>query len=558
MLKSIRRKMPAQPLACSVGTYVYSYEPSHAVQWCHNIPHVDSSLQTVSQSFNESASSPAEYIATVVGLPAVIMVLGILSVVILQVSMCCRFCFTCCTCGPKTFNKNQPDFQSKVVKRRKLLFTLFYVFSLLTILADQAVFFGNAQFDSGVEETQNSFSGLATISNGMIIEGNLVSANIVSVSDSFATTSCGGNSSVTDNFDSLADSVDSFTDILDPLPKMFTDINADLEKNAIENKNQVVFIFYAFILALAVLFMLCPLFEFKTILKFVIVISEVVVIALTVMCCIEMVIATVLADYCMEPTENLLSILPKGDIRDLLRYYTQCVGDNILTDPLTDIKEVLWDMQVQMTYLYENTDSPCYNEAPLVTVNNSLIALGTNIDNIACLVSCDEIAPLWVGAINDGFCTDFFTGYATIWIQQFVTAGLLYALCCTASVLYEFFGDWWNVTEGSIVPIDSSEGGENKRLHNDGDDAEAAGGGHGGHDDGGYHKVRAAPMDGHAEQHQYVEMAVVVQSHGHGRKTPADEGEPLGTGRRDAIGTGPKSTGRRSDGGNNDEGDMGV
>ncbi len=41
-----------------------------------------------------------------------------------------------------------------------------------------------------------------------------------------------------------------------------------------------------------------------------------------------------------------------------------------------------------------------------------------------------------------------------------MTAGLLFALCCVSSVLYGFYGDWWNVSELMVAPI-SDNGDDN-------------------------------------------------------------------------------------------------
>jgi ABC-type nickel/cobalt efflux system permease component RcnA len=50
----------------------------------------------------------------------------------------------------------------------------------------------------------------------------------------------------------------------------------------------------------------------------------------------------------------------------------------------------------------------------------------------------------------------YYLGISSVWFQQFVTAGLLFALCCSGSVLYTFFGDWWNISESSVYPDESN------------------------------------------------------------------------------------------------------
>mgnify|MGYP003385831450 CR=1 FL=1 len=49
-------------------------------------------------------------------------------------------------------------------------------------------------------------------------------------------------------------------------------------------------------------------------------------------------------------------------------------------------------------------------------------------------------------------------GFTSLWVQQGITSFLLFCLICVASVLYEFYGDWWNVDERTEYPPGEDDG----------------------------------------------------------------------------------------------------
>lgn len=103
-----------------------SYTPSIAVRAAHNIPHLSKSLKLESNVFNYSIAgtmSTSGYTASLLPFPAIILALGLLSILIFLISMCSRTFFETCKAAPK-----RSDIVSHIVDRRNVVIGFFIFF----------------------------------------------------------------------------------------------------------------------------------------------------------------------------------------------------------------------------------------------------------------------------------------------------------------------------------------------------------------------------------------------------------------------------------------------
>jgi hypothetical protein len=114
----------------------------------------------------------------------------------------------------------------------------------------------------------------------------------------------------------------------------------------------------------------------------------------------------------MEPADKILDVVPKGTNYDLVQYYTKCIGSNPLASTLKTAKASVWDAESRLQ------TSPCQGDPKILDAIASLGVVETSLDDISCSLSCDSISPAWYGAVNQGICTDAFTGtYALKYIN---------------------------------------------------------------------------------------------------------------------------------------------
>ena len=128
------------------------------VRQFHLTLHLDSSLKPVSNDFGiTDGSFWNDYSRSLLPVPVIILSLGLLSISLLLIGLCCRCCFKSCRC----INLKDED----SLKSVSLLSTLnltrgFMIFMALTILANQALFIGNNFLTSGVDSADSALNVL--------------------------------------------------------------------------------------------------------------------------------------------------------------------------------------------------------------------------------------------------------------------------------------------------------------------------------------------------------------------------------------------------------------
>lgn len=424
------------PLACVTGTYEYSYTPPFAVEMCHNIPHLLTDLSTGPSNFTE-VDSMGSYLTSVAGIPLVIFVLVIVSLLIFQFVLMLRCCCTCAKCGPAMYTtKKIPGWQMKLTKHRRFIFTLYYVFLFLAFAANHALFFGNAELTKGVDSTGSTFEFLYETTSDLINVGDAIGDYVNDLSTDLAQSGCFGSSesnTAANYISDVGDNIHDFIDQIDGFPNQFLNARDDMYHYAKDQKDLVIFIFYGFVDFVLLIFCLCPLFQLRILLQITIAFTELIILAFTAVCSVQMIVVvrmtlclceatadcdcvqTILADFCMEPTKNLLSLLG-GTMKETMQYYTQCIGTNPLKDPLNIAKSALEDLaqSVETMYNYNNPYNQCYRDPHIASMADTIADIAGQMDIISCELSCDNIAPQWFETLNTGFCTEFFTGRTAV------------------------------------------------------------------------------------------------------------------------------------------------
>ena len=156
-------------------TKYWSYTPNEAVVAAHNIPHVYANGQmATATSFNVSGllefstSSIQEGKGWLPGLftvPFILLALGLISIVLMDLAFMFRCCCRCLKCGP-TEEMIQTD-PLKVVKKRKFIWYWFIFWVFITLIADHALFFGNADMDKAIDSGASALGRLAGLFKGI-------------------------------------------------------------------------------------------------------------------------------------------------------------------------------------------------------------------------------------------------------------------------------------------------------------------------------------------------------------------------------------------------------
>ena len=128
-----------------------TYTPNLSVRSAHNIPHLTTSLQPSSNKINFTS----EYAMSIVVFPAMLLAIGILSILIFFFLMFFRCCCNCIKCGPKKVDINMMSDEeyekwvnnTKKWKNRILIGFLVSLFAL--VVANHVLFYGNNELNLG-------------------------------------------------------------------------------------------------------------------------------------------------------------------------------------------------------------------------------------------------------------------------------------------------------------------------------------------------------------------------------------------------------------------------
>jgi hypothetical protein len=258
-------------------------------------------------------------------------------------------------------------------------------------------------------------------------------------------------SDIQDYVDGYTSAANSISDMVGGLPDDILDAEDQLTNNGGVKIQQVLWSYWAIILGVALLLFINDCCRSKVFLGFSIVIAEVIVTALTILACVEMVVVTLLADFCMDPSANVLSLLPAGSMKDILKFYITCTGSS----PFSTFADnsSAYAALINGT-LSEITQQPGYSSSSLPncvsmlqTQINSLFGL---LDDLFTQLDCPSLFAVWDKAINSSLCTSGYDGFFVIWITHFVTAAAMFLVLITLSYFYEMYKDS-DGTDSSIV-----------------------------------------------------------------------------------------------------------
>ena len=108
-------------------------------------------VATITNSpFPSSTSGAMQFALGLIIIPAVLFILGILSLFFLNCGLLFRCCCFCCKCLPKFMHEVPNEERIRQLKfHKRTTLSFFFLFCLLTLLADQLSFIGNVSITRG-------------------------------------------------------------------------------------------------------------------------------------------------------------------------------------------------------------------------------------------------------------------------------------------------------------------------------------------------------------------------------------------------------------------------
>lgn len=145
------------------------------------------------------------------------------------------------------------------------------------------------------------------------------------------------------------------------------------------------------------------------------------------------------ADFCMDPVTYALPLVP-SDVYNLTSYYTTCTGVNPVASIVTESESFLSTYQQAVEGAITVCPGDQYLAAALTTIKSAEVIL----TNITTEISCPPTQSQLVDLLQSGLCDQTFKGFYVVWIGQYISAGLLLFTAIIISIIYQYFGAYWN------------------------------------------------------------------------------------------------------------------
>jgi hypothetical protein len=280
-----------------------AYTPVGTVRAAHGIPHFDQGFNSVSNKFDvldDSGAINTTYLLSCMSMPICIIVIGVLSLIIYQLVLCFRCC--CQHCCKHCVSKDHmviPDgdkssFCWRMSRHRPVLMTLYWLSLIGALIANYCMYIGRVYVDRAYSSGYDSLTALAAVFNNALTatEGLFHSAgNMVNLlnSQQCSAVFSGSDDTASGQVNSFNSSADSIGGFIGSLPEKIEDAR-DQFASYQGTTDEVLYIYFAFIVFLILLNVLLTLCRSKAYLNFLIAFTELIVLTLTIIAGVEMIV----------------------------------------------------------------------------------------------------------------------------------------------------------------------------------------------------------------------------------------------------------------------------
>ena len=480
---------------------IAAYQPSDKVLAAHDIPHLllshDGSLRESDSTFNILSSS---YLLSLLPLPVLLGGVGLLVVFafvigillrllllsckaivrkfpgaenchIFRCCVCCKKgcthpesrCRHCCCCYKVVTEISRERATTSVstqIKRhnfrRTCILEILIVVLVLLLVAAGMVFYGQQEIAKALSHISNAFDIVKHLFSGVADGASTALLAIEAVTVSLVTPPCSPwvpqaqQDTVLEQTAKLRHASDNIKKFAGPVVDKMASLSVFVTQVVTPTTTGVVLVFFLILVIIVYLYFVGECYESRLLMRTSLALSAVIVIALTAACCLVMVILTVLADFCIDPAANVLSLIDdkKSFLYQEVQYYTSCTTENpyrIDVDISVDQTQKLNSTFNVLLSYFDSYVAPTLGVDTSVThsCSNFLFSKSTEVAaqvaKIQELIDCPPVNAFWNEAVNLGLCTWGFAGLYDTWLAFFVCSGLLFFGMVLAYTWYTWF-----------------------------------------------------------------------------------------------------------------------
>lgn len=385
-------------------------------------------------------ATDAVYFQTILVKPILLFCMGFVALFFFNLGLCCRCCCTCCSCKPKE------DIDEKELAHQKFMITCVEVLLIFSVLlADTLCYYGYGYMQEGVASLNDGFDGLSTILDnvlGVCYELYQTDAPNLSSSTDAAKISCPNGATILSTMDVFNVALNSAAKLLYDAVKLLGD-NVDLAKESmnayVDNYLRVfVFLIWSFAALSTFWFVLFRLFKSECGTMFAVFWGELTFLIILLVNVPLLIFTQILGDFCVQPTHNIIQSQGDGDLKEMVRYYSHCTGNDTIGEKLDNVVDSMQDLANATTTLM-GMGIGCSSDSNLAAMASTITAAGDRFTAIGGYISCSNFQAIYFTIVNDAFCGGFYSGIYSLWVSQFITSFFLFFLIVVASISYQYF-----------------------------------------------------------------------------------------------------------------------
>ena len=384
------------------------------------------------------------YAGQVVGAPATLFALGLLSLVFLNCGLLLRRCFRWLRGLPiLTPSVEKPE---EFINYQRIAVVVFFnAFLILALLMNFLSFIGNGQIDAAIVHFQDGMDQFQSLFSGLKRGATDVAAMATTLQNDFFV----AKGSTCPSVWFLQLKITSFATNAQTLLSSVANVDANLaliiatiKADATKYKNAVFYVLWLLALVTIALLKGFQILRKRRWVKCAMGISMFTFVLEITACFVFMVAASVFADMCIAPSNNIISVFPVGNnanysAQDAIKFYATCTGRNVVGEEISDTWASIRTINNSLRSLTNSTSARCRNDANIAVMLHDVAKVGVAFQPIADVTRCGGIQQIWFTLVNQTLCTDLFNGFYGLWLTQLLTSFFIYFAIIMASVSYQ-------------------------------------------------------------------------------------------------------------------------
>ena len=196
---------------------------------------------------------------------------------------------------------------------------------------------------------------------------------------------------------------------------------------------------YALAISAALLFIIFQFFKLQMGLKIAIVRGEVTFLLLLFLCALWLILCIGMSDLCIDPVNNILGLVPAGEVHNTTAYFSTCAGQNSLLHDVNTAKSYTSLLNTTVYQLLYTPGSSCAGDQGLIEIRAASLRSYSVCGDVEAAVACQPVKAILEDFLFTGVCNQLFSGILSIWSSQLVTSFLLFLLLILGSISYQYF-----------------------------------------------------------------------------------------------------------------------